>query len=382
MRRIPELDGLRALAASAILLFHLNPPRFFVGWTGVDLFFVLSGYLITSIILRNNSEPQFLRTFYIRRGLRIWPVYYLVFLCLIVANPWLPKPERLDAWPYYATYTQNLPSYWHRAMPPFNPCFDHTWTLAIEEQFYLVWPALVALVGPRRVGLLCCAVIALSWKLRAGGDWFFFLAPRMSERLLLARGDGFALGGLLAWFLARPESTLRHLRRLGPPLCALLALGAGLYLSYGMTQEGPIGFLGLPTPSDPAGTILAVDLCFAGVIGLVLLGQGHPLLAPLRFAPLVYLGRISYGLYMYHYVIYYFYEGQSFPHETSIWRGAMKIALTFAVAALSWHVIEQPLLSLKDHFDYRARPGLSGLTVPPSSAEITSAPGTGAVPER
>jgi peptidoglycan/LPS O-acetylase OafA/YrhL len=149
-----------------------------------------------------------------------------------------------------------------------------------------------------------------------------------------------------------------------------------------MTQEGPIGFLGLPTPSDPAGTILAVDLCFAGVIGLVLLGQGHPLLAPLRFAPLVYLGRISYGLYMYHYVIYYFYEGQSFPHETSIWRGAMKIALTFAVAALSWHVIEQPLLSLKDHFDYRARPGLSGLTVPPSSAEITSAPGTGAVPER
>src|SRR5689334_19766085 len=112
MPRVPELDALRALAALVVLLFHIRPQRFPWGWTGVDLFFVLSGYLITTIILGHQGTRGFVRNFYIRRSLRIWPIYYLALLGLVLANRWLPKPQPMDALPYYLTYTQNLPSYW------------------------------------------------------------------------------------------------------------------------------------------------------------------------------------------------------------------------------------------------------------------------------
>src|SRR5262245_12702190 len=94
MRRVPELDALRAVAALVVLLFHLNPPRFFFGWTGVDLFFVLSGYLITTIILDHCNRRGFVWNFYARRGLRIWPTYYLTLAVLVLTSPFLPSKKR------------------------------------------------------------------------------------------------------------------------------------------------------------------------------------------------------------------------------------------------------------------------------------------------
>jgi peptidoglycan/LPS O-acetylase OafA/YrhL len=363
VRRIPELDGLRAVAALVIVVFHLNPPAFPAGWAGVDLFFVLSGYLITAIILKYRDAPGFIGRFYVRRGLRIWPIYYLVFLLLIAVNPWLPRPYPLDAWPYYATYTQNLTLYLRRPMPPFNPAFDHTWTLALEEQFYLVWPVLVILAGRRRLVALALAAIALAYAARAGFQSFLVvpvvIAP-FSERLLIARCDGFALGGLLAALLdpdgpyvARPAAVRR------------VILGAGLlavaYLGFHLARDG-VGFLGLPTPPDPAGTILAIDVACFGLVGAVLLNLGRPLLAPLRHPVLVHLGLVSYGIYMYHYPIYWAVDGlgarDDFLYDQPWTIRALKVALTLIVALASWHLLERPILALKDRFAYRpADPG-------------------------
>jgi peptidoglycan/LPS O-acetylase OafA/YrhL len=362
MPRVPELDSLRALAAFIVLLFHIRPQRFYFGWTGVDLFFVLSGYLITAIILDHVSSRRFFVHFYVRRGLRIWPIYYLTLFGLVLANPHLPKRQPMDALPYYLTYTQNVPSYWHRPMPPFNPAFDHTWTLALEEQFYLLWPALVAWAGPRRLVRLCLAVVTINLLAREGG---YFTYNQLSERLLVARSDGFALGGLLAALLADRERLARHRARfrLGFGLAGLAAL---VYLAVGMALTDPIGFIGLPTPIWPVLTIFAVALLYFGLIGVVLLSAGHPALAPLRLGPLVYLGRISYGIYIYHYIIYWAIDGFDFNYDRP-WRiNVLKVAATVAAAMLSWHLIERPILSLKDYFRYEPGPATRPAVAVPS----------------
>ncbi len=168
---------------------------------------------------------------------------------------------------------------------------------------------------------------------------------------MLARCDGFALGGVLAVLLVDSDRLERH--RKGFRLAfAVLLLASSAWLGWGMARYGGIGFMGLPTPSDPANVILVVNLFYLGLIGSTVLWAGHPLLKPLRFRPLVYLGLISYGIYLYHYMIYWYFDGYHFENETSVIRGAEKIGLTLLVAMASWHLIERPLLGLKERFRY------------------------------
>jgi len=347
MRRIPELDGLRALAAAAVLLFHLDPPRFFWGWTGVDLFFVLSGYLITGIIAREVGSARSMAVFYLRRGLRIWPVYYVTLGLLVAINPLLILPEPLATVPYYLTFTQNVQLYVKSTIPPVMPAFDHTWTLALEEQFYLVWPLLAALAGKRRLAWLCLGVAMLGWMARAGGylSWSSY-----SERTLLGRCDGFALGGLLAALMA--DGRIGEARRRW--IFGATTILAGIYLASGMARLGGIPFLGLPTPADPAGTILAVGVFYLGVVGTVAASAGARWLAPLRDRRLVALGKVSYGIYMYHYPIYWLVDGGRFTNGRPWYVGVLKVALTLMAAALSWRLMERPCLNLKERLAYRA----------------------------
>lgn len=392
-RRIAELDGLRALAAGVVLLFHLNPPRFAWGWTGVDLFFVLSGYLITAIILTNQHRRRFLLTFYVRRGLRIWPIYYLTLVVLVATTPWVPPERRpsLDGLWYYVLYLQNIWLYWLRPGPKFHEGFDHTWTLAIEEQFYLVWPALVVLVlwpgwdllgraidrnltgsalgfhwsrARRRLGGMACisgrgwrlialslAAVCLAWMAREGG---YLRLGRLSERTLVARCDGLALGGLMAALLVEGQGLGSPVRRgLGFGLIGLLSFG---WLAWSAFETGSLAFLGLPTPADPATTILVVNLVYFGLVGLVVCGTGRPWLAPLRWPPLCQNGLISYGIYLYHYPIYWAFDRFKFQYEESLSRGLLKIGVTLLVAYASWYLIEKPILRLKDRFDYGRTP--------------------------
>lgn len=352
MRRVPELDSLRAFAAAIVLLFHLRPPTFAFGSTGVDLFFVLSGYLITTIILRAHGTRRFVLNFYARRGLRIWPIYYLTLFVLLAINPRLPRPEPIAGLPYYLTYTQNVQYYRFREPPPFIECFRHTWTLALEEQFYLIWPGLAILAGRRLIGL-CVAVILIALMARAGG---YFSFGGYNQMILLGRSDGFALGGLLAALLADRDRLAQHLGRFRLGF-GLLTLAAGSYIAWGIIRHTQIGFLGLPTPSWPASTIFAVNLFYFALIGLVVLFAGGPALAPLRLGVLAYLGRISYGIYMYHYPVYWFLDGGRFRYDRPIGWAILKIAVTLALAVASWHLVERPILALKDRFRYGARPG-------------------------
>ncbi len=346
MKRIPELDSLRGLAAIAIVAFHLNPPAFFAGWTGVDLFFVLSGYLISGIILRHGSEKGFLLRFYMRRGLRIWPIYYLALGILVALIFIMPKPLSLNSLWYYLTYTQNVPFYWANTAPTLKP-FDHTWTLALEEQFYIVWPALVLLVGNKRVIPLCLATILLSWMAREGG--YLTWSAAFSERTLLGRCDGFALGGLLAAILLNGPN--RRIA-LGLSLTLLLSLA---WIIWGMIEIGSIRYLGLPTPARPSATILAVGIVYFGIVGLTVCGAGSRWLIPLRFPPLAYLGKISYGLYLYHYPLYWIIDGYTIVEKQPWSIRFTKLGLTLLISMVSWHLIEAPILKLKNHFAYRTK---------------------------
>jgi peptidoglycan/LPS O-acetylase OafA/YrhL len=351
MRRVPELDALRGLAATTILLYHLRASTFFCGWAAVDLFFVLSGYLITSIVLSNSSSTNFVFAFYARRSLRIWPIYYLAIGAVLLINLFLPNPFEIGRGVlYYLTYTQNVPSYWGGDNPVIRP-LAHTWSLAIEEQFYLIWPALICLAGRKRFVPVAFAVLALAVGARMGG---FHL------RLLITRCDGFALGGLLAALFTSPVPAAQ--RPWARPL--FLAVGA-LSLAYlvgGVLVYGGQPFMGKPDAEDlpmwPGLTILFFNLFFFSLIGLVVTYSGHPLLRPLRSRWLGYLGQISYGLYLYHWIVYVIarqlMEYYGFQHSTKF--DLLRFVVSFAVAALSWRYIERPILSLKDRFRYGAAP--------------------------
>jgi len=348
MNRIKEFDALRALAALSVIAFHSGTTLFYWGWAGVDFFFVISGFLITSIILANSGRNGFLRKFYLRRSLRIWPIYYLSLFGVVAVNSVSSTPSRLDGFPFYLTYTQFIQRYWFGELPSFPWYFCHTWTLALEEQFYLLWPLIVPLVGRRRLIPLTGGLVILSLGARMVG---------FSPRILLARFDGFALGGLLAACLA--DSTMYEgikRRRLEAGL-ATVGLAASLFLTGGAVFIGRRVFLG-PEPAWPGLTILALDLLFFALVGLVALEVGHPLLAPLRSRVLVYLGQISYGIYLYHLLIFAGLAGVCDLY--GLGNGpvvkVLRCILLIAVPAISWELLEKPILSLKDRLaGYRDR---------------------------
>ena len=365
MRRVPEFDALRGLAVVVVLMFHLDPLRYYPGWSGVDLFFVLSGYLITGIILANAGMGSFgeIRSFYgrfcARRALRIWPIYYLTLVGLIAADRFLPEPPS-ERWFRAASVFLQYTSLYVGIQPiELHPAFGQTWTLALEEQFYLAWP-LVAILAwrSRRFYPLCGLVIALNLALRSRENGI--LPNNLGERLLATRSDGFALGALLAaalrpggWADARPS-------RARWAFGGAAALGS-IYLGWGSWRYGGLGFIGLPTPSWPAETILMFAVLYAGIIGLAAVDSGARWLAPLRFGPLVALGRISYGLYLLHPVVYWAVDGCSLdprPRATQYAQSgptqALKLGLSLGAATASWWLVERPFLRWKGRFGYRA----------------------------
>jgi len=341
--RIAELDALRGLAALAVVIFHANPAWLPMGWAAVDLFFVLSGYLITSIIMRDGDSPRFLRTFYFRRGLRTWPIYYLIIAVVIALSPVLRRPAYWPGLPYLLTYTQGLPRAWSGSATPFSTYLGHTWTLAIEEQFYLLWPALVLAAGRRRLALVALTCAAGSAWARGHG---------FALDTLLARSDGLALGGWLAAVRHVPGTPTRRTRgvRIALGVLGILALGT-------LAARQGLGAGGLGR--SPGLTVLAFNLAWLGSLDFVLTHSGHPTLRPLRWAPLRQLGQVSYGLYLYHFPILLIAvdigRGLGLPGKLY----GLKVLAALAcvpVAALSWRFIERPLLDLKDRFAYRPTP--------------------------
>ncbi len=344
--RVPELDALRALAAIAIMTYHLRSSWLPRAWIAVDLFFLLSGYLITSIILKHGRSAGFLGTFYLRRALRIMPVYLLTITALSVFSPLLPQRCNFAGLVYHLTYTHTINRYPGIAIPEFSPYLLHTWTIAVEEHFYLFWPLLLVSTGRRRVLALGTAMVTISVVARSAGiHWW----------TTVARLDALAMGGMLAALLADRCAVLERLqwyrRSFGLAAAGGLATLIAAVFAGVFPMHGPPGWAGT--------TVLASGAMWFGLVGLVVTHSGHPAMALLRRPRLCFMGQMSYSVYLYHLVVFWVAQDYCYSiglHGRPLWSDAFLVLIVVGLAMLSFRYIELPLLRFKDRFGY-VRPG-------------------------
>jgi len=338
---IPELQGLRGIAVLAVVLYHCHPrlegtPLYGAslwGWAGVNLFFVLSGFLITSILLESSEKPHYFRNFYARRALRIWPVYVLVLGVCYLNAPWFIGPTVLDAfktapWWAYVLFLQNL---FHLALPP---AIGPTWSLAIEEQYYFLWAPVVRLLArPWTLTVFLCAALVASPLFRLAH--FPWITPTHT----LTHLDGIAMGSLIAIAL----HTVALSRR------AWLVLGlAGMAMGFpaAATIAGGTAFLDSALTCGFGGAVLAA---------LASTGARNPLNAILRRGPLPFWGRISYGMYMTHIMVFIYFgwfDRRMDAHATigNLCVVAFRLVASTVVAAALWYGFESRILKLKRRF--------------------------------
>ena len=323
----PALDGIRAIAALLVLTFHAGqeglplPSVVSFGQSGVDLFFVLSGFLISSILL--NARPRDwseVKIFYARRSLRILPLYFLALLVTSVF--FFPV-----SWPYWF-YLQN---FWASAgWPVAGP--SHFWSLAVEEQFYLVWPFLVLFVPRRLLLRILGALIVLSFVVRV------FLAASHHDvySVTVTRLDGLAAGAVLAVLHSRGSlHRWRSFLLTTAIVSAILVAGTGLQFRH----SGEFWFVAIKY------SLLAA--MYAGLIGWVICSPQHPVSRSLSIRPLRFVGRVSYGLYVWH--PYVFTAVFKLLHYRRPWLEAgLCTVLVFVTACVSWYGFERPFLRLKD----------------------------------
>ena len=382
-RRLPTLDGVRGLAILMVMIFHMSvigftdrPNRAWVdvawlrvamfGWAGVDLFFVLSGFLITGILLdaKGAREPGssgylgrrlgggYFSSFYARRVLRVFPLYYGVVVFALVVLPHIPnvKSDRFGSIHGDEIWYWTLLSNWSIGLRHAfrHGILDVSWSLAIEEQFYLLWPAVVLLAGRRTLAWICGGLVAASIATRAvlvvrGASYVTVLA------LTPCRMDALACGALLALVARRPGGLVaarRALRWIGG------VVGAGLLAI--LVVRGP-DWTFMPVLQVVGFTVIAVS--FAAGVGLAASGSGRVF----RAWPMRKLGQLSYALYLFHSPLRgvirdRFYGANRFltigssqlPGQFLFY--AMALAVSLAAAWASWHVIEQPVLRLKRFF--------------------------------
>jgi peptidoglycan/LPS O-acetylase OafA/YrhL len=359
LRYMPQLDGLRALAVLAVCFEHweIAQRRFFrwIEWghLGVWLFFVLSGFLITDILLKGKrpieADQQSIwesaKTFYIRRFLRILPIYYLT---LFVTAFFIHDVRRLFVW--HVTYTTD---FWTALHPGDYPYGIHFWTLAIEEQFYLAWPWIILLTPRRWLIKVTLASLALGVSYRA-----LFQAGALGHSSIAALGlpilgniDKFAFGALLAVLTQMPDRN--HAKRLGR-WCLWIGFPAVLAMEA-LYARNPYSRAAAMFSSAVAG------LFFTGVIAGAAHGFRGPIGAILQSRPLVYPGKISYGLYLFHPFVPLLFVALHIPLPHSVWfRFGMYAIATLIIATGSWYLFEGPLNSLKRFFPYLSRaPGRS-----------------------
>jgi len=378
-KHIPALDGVRGLAILAVLYCHVfwsNPDpagsivvHFLArsreaGWVGVDLFFVLSGFLITGILYDTMSSRHFFRNFYARRLLRIFPLYYGFFALLFIITFF--RGERWFAGVFtYLTYTENL---FLRPLAVTNAYWiniNHFWSLAIEEQFYLVWPLLIFLLRTRRrIAVAATAGVLTSLTIRTllVVTGFTLRYPFSVFSWTPSRLDGLFLGALLA--IAVRSRFHHEVLRWSVPVLIAGCILLGVFFRF----DPGLDALALPLFTTLGLTLLA--LTFAALIAACL----RPRSLLQRFssnATLRFFGRYSYGLYVYHYTIsglvITYLRPALLGHTGSkavalIASGLVALLISVAVAWCSYTFFESRFLQLKRRFhDTSSRPKLQEL---------------------
>jgi peptidoglycan/LPS O-acetylase OafA/YrhL len=343
-RSMVQLDGLRALAVLAVLWSHWAPEQWKFGlpWgTGVQLFFVLSGFLITGILLDHRASGlermRVWRSFYIRRALRIFPLFYLVLSLSLMIG----LGNIRHTWMWHALYMSNFYYFTGNS----QDVFAHFWSLAVEEQFYLVWPFLILLLPVRILPgwIIFMIILAPISRIILAGCGYSDLVIRLLPSSCL---DALGTGALLAW-------TKRFAADCGwnPRRVALLCLLSGLptYVLAGVfdvTGHAPywmktLGHTGM-------------DLFYGWIVIEASVGFQGWIRRLLQSVTLTYIGRISYGIYVFHFFAPSLFP--DLPFEDTARGYALRLAayatLTFLIAATSWRFYERPLNRLKTLVPY------------------------------
>jgi len=374
---IPALDGVRGLAIPLVLVCHLSehfqfsalPLQWmkavaFAGWTGVDLFFVLSGFLITGILWDAKGGRGYFRNFYARRTIRIFPLYFAALAILFIAIPALSPEYAISSrhyWAWFCTYSVDFLI----ALKGFQfP--GHFWTLSVEEHFYLVWPLLVYKLSRRALMATSVSLMVAALVVRVA--MVLANAPSTAIYVLTpCRMDGLALGAFIALALRGPDGlqTLVRLARLVLPASALLWVTL-LVLQGQWSQYGPV--------PQTVGYLVA-EMFYGSLLVFTLASSRVAAAASIR--SLRFLGKISYGVYVIHvFVVFlvspFFARGVSsnysivfsaathlvgartFGAGMLVLDGAAYIALAVGLsvgaALLSWQILELPCLRLRRYF--------------------------------
>jgi peptidoglycan/LPS O-acetylase OafA/YrhL len=366
------LDGVRGLAVLMVIcshaftanhethggLFKIIGGLFYYGMYGVDLFFALSGFLITGILFDSLQDDGYFRKFYARRALRIFPLYYGVLLvCLL-----LTRPLHLDwqgmQWPFLL-YLQNLyPAILTTfSAGPYVPLF-HFWSLAIEEQFYLVWPALVFLLGSKRKLLWTTLIASGGTLLLRVGYLMHGGSPYFVHMSTVLRADSLLLGGALALLYRSPAWA--RVQRAAPAVLAILIavmVASTLLLEPWLLATNLRALIFVTVTFYP--TLLALGSC-----ALIAWSLRPATLCGRMFQArwLRSLGKYSYGLYVLHvFVLAWVLAPLRYGIERATHSKLLGVAIGGVIALLasllaayaSYHLYERPFLRLKHHFDYK-----------------------------
>lgn len=363
---IPGLDGLRAIAVLMVLWAHLpasvfpEPIRMLAGlvqpgYFGVDLFFVLSGFLITRILLVDRQRGNPLGEFLIKRALRIFPIYYLLIVIC-----WIYEPGAYLVWS--AVYLSNFYFAYDLGSAPLR----HTWSLAVEEHFYLIWP-LIAYYAPFRIAR-ASALVVIPLIAVAATVGIYFIVPekqafewiyRVTIFRCLSLSAGASLAFLEPWLRARRANAF--------------GLGAISFLAGG--AAGVVGLF-IVRRFEPAFALVA----FAGISSAlvsVTIGLHQSRGSVLRFIErlltlnvFMYCGRISYGLYLYHFPIFRLFGLLDGEHaaaraeQSPLFLTGAALVVSFAVATGSFYLIERPILTVKDRVKLRPAAAAPGTAAP------------------
>jgi peptidoglycan/LPS O-acetylase OafA/YrhL len=359
-----QLDSLRAIAVLSVMLSHFTPANvpnslasslvsIYDWFPGVSLFFVLSGFLITGILLRcrdtiesNNQSFGFtLGRFYIRRFLRILPIYYVtLFLTAPISN------QIRSVFFWHLTYTTNIMVFLRTT---FDETSSHFWSLSMEEQFYIFWPFLILLTPKKHLLKVIITTVVLAIISRFG-CYFIGLNSVQIYVFPLSSLDTLGLGALLAFFTHYQNHYARAKRDLcnfGLWVC-LPAIVSFIFLNLIVFNEIEM-FEVLIKPT-------VVAIFYVWLVDRAAEGFDGNTGAILELKPLVFIGKISYGLYLYHCFMNPFLSKLFLNFDLSdkisiSFAIVLKVTATFAIAIVSWFLIEKPINSLKHRFNYQKK---------------------------
>ena len=368
MERVRELDGVRGLAILLVILYHVAPyaetftgspimisvfNSMQIGWLGVDLFFVLSGFLITDILLRAREKSNYFKNFYARRILRIFPVYYVVVGLLLIFLPLLETTRGIQeqsSWPFFVFYQQN---WLYILKRPVSAYLTVTWSLAIEEQFYLIWPTIVKWLDNRKLAIVASVAFVFSLGLRLFISHLpldLNYAEKINYYATFTRLDGLMIGALIA--IAYQSQTWKNwLPLLAWPVFGLSLL-AMIFILTGKSTEPFSKNTMITTWSFSALALFGGSL----IVLLKSLSENNWLRISFRNGILGFFGKYSYAMYLVHAPIIFLLNQQFLKANlkgavTSLSLVAASIFCIILVSLLSWNLLEKRVLNLKAHFE-------------------------------